>query len=160
MHKVTSKLLRHLDNHNVSYRVVKHEATQTSKDSAEARGTLLSEGAKALVLKLTRGAVSEFAVFVLQAHRKLDSKSVKRALSAKKVRFATKSELLDLTGLEPGSVPPFGEPVLPLPCYVDPALIAGTSNVAFNAGSKTFSVIMKTEDFAELEGVAAFAISK
>ena len=38
------------------------------------------------------------------------------------MRFADAAELLELTGLVPGSVPPFGPPVLPLELWADPAL--------------------------------------
>jgi len=50
------------------------------------------------------------------------------------LRFASREELLELTGLVPGSVPPFGRPILPFPLYVDTG-IAANDRIAFNAGS-------------------------
>jgi prolyl-tRNA editing enzyme YbaK/EbsC (Cys-tRNA(Pro) deacylase) len=43
-------------------------------------------------------------------------------------------------------VPPFGEPILPLPLYVDRAIEAN-QRIAFNAGSLTDSVILDVSDY-------------
>src|SRR5579863_6300354 len=95
----------------VHFREVHHEPTRTSEDSARARGEDLRVGGKALLIKVD----DIFRLFVLSADRKLDSAAVKRHFSAKKTRFATAEELTELTGLVPGSVPPFGPPMMPFP---------------------------------------------
>ena len=56
---------------------------------------------------------------------------------------------MDLTGLVPGSVPPFGRPILDLELVVDESVLAN-ERIAFNAGSLTESVIMATEDWREI----------
>jgi prolyl-tRNA editing enzyme YbaK/EbsC (Cys-tRNA(Pro) deacylase) len=119
------------------WREVEHGPTRTSEESARARGEPLEIGAKALLVK----ADERFVLLVLSAARKLDSRKLRAALGTRTTRFATAEELLELTGLVPGSVPPFGEPVLPLPLYVDRSLLAN-ERVAFNAGSLTRSVIV------------------
>ena len=78
-----------------------------------------------------------FRLFVLPADRQLDTKKIKQELKVKSTRFATSEELLDLAGLVPGSVPPFGIPVLPFELYGDTAIGAIEDKVAFNAGSLT-----------------------
>ena len=100
-----SLIIELLDGEGVSYRRISHEPTRTSEDSARARGEALETGGKALLLK----AGEAFSVFVLSAALKLDSSAVKKRLGVKSLRFATADELMDLTGLVPGSVPPFGE---------------------------------------------------
>jgi len=52
----------------------------------------------------------------------------------KKIRFASTEELLQLTGLVPGSIPPFGYPLLPFELFVDASILAN-EKIAFNAGS-------------------------
>ena len=74
---------------------------------------------------------------------------LRRALKARRSRFATPDELRERTGLVPGSVPPFGEPILPFPLYVDSA-IRDNQRIAFNAGSLTDSIIMAVEDYLPL----------
>lgn len=135
----------------VLFREVHHEPTRTSEDSARARGEELRVGGKALLLKVD----DVHRLFVLSADRKLDSAAVKRHFSARKTRFATPEELAQLTGLVPGSVPPFGQPVLPFPLYVDPSVFAN-ERIAFNAGSLTDSIVMPTSDYRRLASAEVF----
>lgn len=124
-----------------------HEPTHTSEESARARGEPLGIGAKALVIK-TDGV---YRLFVLPADRRVDSQAIKRHLGVKKLRFAEPGELLELTGLVPGSVPPFGPPVLTVPLVADPALLEN-DKIAFNAGSLTTSIIMASVDYQRVSG--------
>jgi Ala-tRNA(Pro) deacylase len=92
-----------------------------------------------------------FRLLVLPADRKLDSAAVKRHFAVKKLRFADAAELLAVTGLVPGSVPPFGPPVLELPLFADPALL-DNEKMAFNAGSLTDSIVMGSADYRRVAG--------
>ena len=129
------------------FRTLRHEPASTSEESARARGEELRVGGKALLIK----AGEEFRLFVLSANLKVDSAAIKSRLNVKKTRFATAEELMQLTGLVPGSVPPFGRPILPFELYADPS-VEGNSRIAFNAGSLTDSIVMPVEDWL---GVAA-----
>jgi len=132
-----------LDQHGIAYRVVEHAETFTSAESAAARGEALSTGGKALLLK----ADDRFMLAVLSADRKLDSRALQRILGARKMRFATREELAAETGgLVPGSVPPFGEPILSYPLYVDESIV-GNERIAFNAALLTRSIVMSTTDY-------------
>ena len=121
---------------------VHHAPTYTSEASAIARGESLEVGAKALVIKVD----GNFKLLVMSAVRKIDSKAVKALFNTKKFRFATPEELFELTGLVPGSVPPFGEPILPFVLFIDESIIS-LPKVAFNAGSLTDSIKMSTESY-------------
>ncbi len=140
---VTDTIRELLRQHRVWFHEVQHEPTLTSEESAKARGEDLRTGAKAILLKTD----DEFQLFVLSADSKLDSAAIKRHLGVKKLRFATSEELFGITGLVPGSLPPFGMPVLPLRLYADPAVGAATGRVAFNAGSLTLSIVMDVGDW-------------
>lgn len=129
----------------VTFREVHHEPTRTSEESARARGEELRVGGKALLLKVD----DTFRLFVMSAAKKLDSAAIKQRFGSKKLRFATPEELMELTGLVPGSVPPFGHPILPFPLYVDPSVLAN-DRVAFNAGSLTDSIVMPIADYERL----------
>jgi prolyl-tRNA editing enzyme YbaK/EbsC (Cys-tRNA(Pro) deacylase) len=136
------------------FREVQHAPTFTSEESAKARGEDLRTGGKALLLKTD----DLFRLFVLPADRKLDSAAVKRHCGVKKTRFATADELKALTGLVPGSVPPFGPPVLPFALFVDEAVRAN-ERIAFNAGSLTDSIIMTTTDYFAVAKPTVFVFS-
>lgn len=146
----TRSILALLDANGITYRHVEHEPTRTSEDSARARGELLVTGAKALVLK----ADARFVNLVLRPTRRLDSPATRRSLGVKKLRFATPEELLELTGLVPGSVPPFGAPILDLPLYVDDS-VESHDRVAFNAGDLRHSVVMGTKDYLHVAAPTA-----
>lgn len=142
LHPVTQAVLDLLRSANVPFRELQHAPTRTSEESAAARGEPLELGGKALLLKT--GDV--FRLFVLSAARKLDAEPIRARFGAKRVRFASRDELLSLTGLEPGSVPPFGRPVLPFDLLVDGSIVQN-DRIAFNAGSLTHSVILSVPDY-------------
>jgi prolyl-tRNA editing enzyme YbaK/EbsC (Cys-tRNA(Pro) deacylase) len=153
---VLSKITKLLTDAGVSFVRKDHPPTHTSEESAAARGEPLGVGAKALVLR----ADDRFGVFVLWADRKLDSSAVKRELKTRQLRFATPGELMALTGLVPGCVPPFGEPVLPLPLFADAEVGTQFGRVAFNAGSLTVSIVMTTADWEAVARPRRFRFSK
>lgn len=142
---ITDRIREWLRGNDVAFREVHHEPTRTSEESARARGEELRVGGKALLIK----ADNDFRLFVLSADRKLDSAAIRGHLGAKKTRFASPEELLDLTGLVPGSVPPFGPPILPFPLCVDPSVFEN-QRIAFNAGSLTDSIILGIDDYRRL----------
>ena len=131
-----------LNGKNISFREVHHEPTLTSEDAARARGEELRIGGKALLIK----GGDEYRLFVLPADRKIDSAAIRRKLNLRKLRFANRDELMELTGLVPGSVPPFGRPILPFELFVDTG-IHENERIAFNAGSLTDSIVMPVQDY-------------
>jgi prolyl-tRNA editing enzyme YbaK/EbsC (Cys-tRNA(Pro) deacylase) len=137
------------------FRQVSHPPTLTSEESARARGEPLRIGGKALVVKVDE----TFRLFVLPADRKFDSARAKQYFAAKKTRFASAEELLSLTGLVPGSVPPFGRPILDLDLFADPGVLAN-ERIAFNAGSLTDSIVMATADWFRLAQPTLFAFAQ
>ena len=107
-------------------------------------------GGKALLMKVG----SDFSVFVLPGNRRVDSAAIRDKLRTRKMRFATADELMSLTGLVPGSVPPFGQPILPFPLYVD-AAIQDNPRIAFNAGSLTNSMTLRIDDYLRVAAPGA-----
>jgi Ala-tRNA(Pro) deacylase len=129
----------------VAFTVLRHEPVYTSEQAAAVRGVPLASGAKALVLK----AGEAFVMAVVPADRKLDSKKARAALGSKSIRFASREEVEQLTGLQPGSIPPFGS-LFGLPTRCDPAL-GENATINFNAGDHAISVQMTYADFVALE---------
>lgn len=141
-HPVHARILALLDGAGVPYREIRHVAVSGSAEAAAARGTDPADGGKALLLRV-RG---EPLLLALGADRSLDNRALKRRFGTTKTRFATAQELLALTGLAPGAVPPFGEPVLPFPLYVDEAL-ARRRRIVFTAGRRDRSIELATADW-------------
>lgn len=86
-----------LQQHGIAFRVLRHEPVYTSEEAARVRGTALASGAKALICKGEAG----FVMFVVPADRKLDSHRVRRAKGWRKLRFATREEVLGMSTKEP-----------------------------------------------------------
>jgi len=153
--EVFQKICKYLESKNVVFKQISHEPTFTSEESAKARGEDLSIGGKAILMK----ADTSFVLFVLSASRKIDSKKIKGHLNAKKIRFSTSEELFTLTNLVPGSVPPFGSPILPLKLYVDKG-ITTNDKIAFNAGLLTKSIVMTMDDYLSAANAELFDFSE
>jgi Ala-tRNA(Pro) deacylase len=137
----------------VAFTVLRHEPVFTSEQAAAVRGTSLASGAKALFVK----AGERFVLLVLPADRKLDSRKARDSLGVKGLRFASREEVEKLTGLQPGSIPPFGS-LFGLPTYCDPAL-ADNPSINFNAGDHSISIQMTYADYARVEQPAAAGLT-
>jgi Ala-tRNA(Pro) deacylase len=88
-------------------------------------------------------------MFVMPADRRLASKLVRRTLGIRSLRFARREEVLELTGLSPGSIPPFGS-LFELPTYCDSGL-AEQDTINFNAGDHSISLQMRFADYQHVE---------
>jgi Ala-tRNA(Pro) deacylase len=142
---VRSRLLTRLQEAGVPFTQREHAAVRTSEEAAAVRGAPLHSGAKALVLK----GGDRFLLAVLPADRALDSRALRAVVGSRRIRFASRDELLELTGLTPGAVPPFGS-LFGLETVCDPGL-ADNRQINFNAGSHSHSVQMSYADWAALE---------
>jgi Ala-tRNA(Pro) deacylase len=127
------------------FETLHHAPVFTSEQAAAVRGTTLDSGAKALVCKVDE----TFVLIVLPADRKLASKRVRQSAGAKSLRFATREEVAERTGLAPGSIPPFGS-LFGLPTWCDAGLTEQT-RINFNAGDHTISINMTLADFIRVE---------
>ncbi|MFO1064151.1 MAG: hypothetical protein U0892_09835 [Pirellulales bacterium] len=67
---------------------------------------------------------------------------------------------MQMTGLVPGSVPPFGEPILPFTLYADSEVGRRENKVAFNAGSLTDSIVMQADDWQRTANPVRFRFGK
>jgi Ala-tRNA(Pro) deacylase len=150
---VFDRLHERLCGAGVAFTVLRHAPVYTSEQAAAVRGVPLASGAKALVLK----GGDAFVLVVVPADRKLDSKKARTALGSRSIRFASREEVEQLTGLQPGSIPPFGS-LFNLPTWCDPAL-GDSASINFNAGDHAISVQMTYADYVALERPALASVS-
>lgn len=143
---VTERLEQWLRESGVAFEIFEHAPVRTSEEAAGVRGTPLEQGAKALVVR----AEDRFVHCVLPAHLKADNAALRAIVGTRKLRFATRDELLELTGCEPGAVPPFGH-LFGLPVLLEETLCTN-ERVAFNAGSNTVSITMRADDLVRVSG--------
>jgi Ala-tRNA(Pro) deacylase len=145
MSSIFDRLVELLNRRKISFTVLRHDPVFTSEEAARVRGTPLASGAKALICKVDAG----FVMFVLPADRKLDGRAVRRSKGWRKVRFANKEEVVSLTQLAPGAIPPFGS-LFSLPTLCDRRL-GENEAINFNAGDHAVSVSMRFDDYLSVE---------
>lgn len=150
---ITARLRQWLDAYGAAYRHFEHEPVFTSEQAARVRGTDPHSGAKALVMKGDDG----FVLAVIPADLELDGPAFRKRIGSRKLRFATREELLHLTGLAPGAVPPFGS-LFGLSTHCD-ARLAENEFINFNAGSHSESLQIAYADYVRCENpeLGAFA---
>ena len=151
---VLSRLAEALRGAGVAFTQTEHRPVYTSAEAAEVRGVSLHSGAKALIVK----GGENFLMVVMPADLSLDSHALRTLLETKKLRFATKEEVLELTGLKPGSIPPFGS-LFNLPIYCDESL-AENERINFNAGSHSVSIQMNYADYVAFESPNISRVAK
>ena len=150
-HPVTKEITSLLAKHDMWFETFEHEPVRTSEEAAAIRPNYtLSQGAKALVMRVKKTKSQKFFVMlIMAADKKVDFAKVKSYYEAKDVRFALEEELREITnGVEPGGVPPFGN-LFDLEVVVDPSLLVH-EKIVFNAGDRSFSVGMYLKDYIEL----------
>jgi len=151
-HKTVDLIKNLLNQRSVEYKCFEHEAVRTSEEAAAIRPEYtISQGAKALIVRIKKKNVpkeeeKQFVQIVVPGDAKFNPSKARQALDAKDIRFALSEEVSEITdGIVPGGVPPFGV-LWDLPVFVEETLL-DNEEIIFNAGDRSFSIAMKSEDY-------------
>ncbi len=150
-HPVVGKIKALLTENGIAFETFEHEPVRTSEEASRVRtGYTLEQGAKALIVRAKEaGKGKRFVMFVMPANLRLDTAKVKANIGLSDVRFATEAEVGELTGgVLPGGVPPFGN-LFNLDVFVDGRLFEN-ERIVFNAGDRSFSIGMRSEDYKNI----------
>jgi len=144
--EVTRKVTEYLQSRGIPFEKLEHAPVTTSDAASGARGSRLAQGAKAIIVK----ADEKYYHLIISAAERVDNNKLRKILQTRRVRFANSEELLELTGCQPGAVPPFGN-LFGLSVLMDDAILS-EETVYFNCGSHTVSLRMSREDLAKSTG--------
>ncbi len=146
-HKTVALIESLLSSRGVLYKKFVHEPVCTSEEAAMVRPEYsLSQGAKALIVRVKQHGEKFFVMVVVPGDKKFDSKKLKEVLGASDIRFATPEEVAEITdGVKPGGVPPFGI-LWNLPVYSDISLYTN-NEIIFNAGDRGVSMAITSADY-------------
>jgi prolyl-tRNA editing enzyme YbaK/EbsC (Cys-tRNA(Pro) deacylase) len=144
--EVIGKIRSMLDSAGAKYKFLEHQEVRTSEEAAKVRGTKISDGAKAMVLK-SLDYEGKYVMVVVPADKQVDLAKVAGVLG-EKFEVANGKEVESYTGIKMGGVPPFGR-LLKMEVYFDKSMWSKTES-AFNCGRKDRSIIMKTHDLIKL----------
>ena len=115
---VLESIRKLLDEHKISYKCWDHPPVHTSEEAAKIRGTELSSGAKAMVLR----SEGKFLMVVIAGDKKMDFRKVKKAIGSDRLTLASPEEVRQVTQCVIGSVPPFGN-LFGVPVYLDESVL-------------------------------------
>ncbi len=141
---VYDRIVAAIKNAGLVYQSYEHEPVHTSEEAARVRQTALHMGVKALVMY----ADDKPIMVAVSANRKVDMKAFKHQFSVRDLRMATAEEVLEVTSVPIGAVPPFGH-IFGVPLYMDEA-VRENASVVFNAGLHTKSISLKESDYEKL----------
>ena len=150
-HPVAATIESILNEGGFWYERFEHEPVRTSEEASRVRPEYsLRQGAKSLILKGKRGSAGrQFIMVVVPGDRQFDKQKLRDQTGYSDVRFATPDEVGHLTGgIIPGGVPPWGN-LFNLPVFADTAIFAN-KKIIFNAGDRSVSVAMYSEDYRKL----------
>lgn len=139
-----NKLVEVLQREKMQYEVVEHKPVFTSREAAEARGTELRQGCKALILKTEEG----FIQAVVPGDKEIDLKKLQRITLFKHLEMASPQDVKRASGCDIGAVPPAGN-LFGLKVWFDKG-ITQNEIVAFNAGSHSRSIKMRAKDLRQV----------
>lgn len=157
MSKTTLQQITNLLNkHRLSFKHFHHKKIKpTSIDAATLRGTNLSDGAKALILKTKSG---KYIQTIVPANRRADLKKIKKLINEKNVSLAHPQEVFELSDCVVGSVPPFGI-LWNIPVYFD-ELFLKKEIMVFSAGTLEDSMEMRPQDYIKAVNPSIADLSK
>ena len=159
-HPTAGRIVDLLEERGLPYETFEHAPVRTSEEAARVRdGYTLEQGAKALIVRAKDAdGARRFVMLVMPADRRFDKTKLRDNCGLRNTRFATAEEVAELTdGVEPGGVPPFGG-LFNLDVLCDPSLFEN-EKIVFNAGDRSFSVGMLSEDYRRVARPQVVAIT-
>ena len=143
---VEKRIKQILTSHQIDFEETEHEAVYTSQKAAHVIGLEEEEaGVKSLIFKTKEG---EFILILNPGNKKVDTKKIAQMEDTKSIYFASPEEVLKITGIPIGSVPPFGHKTK-LKTYLNEELL-DCEYLYFNPGSHTKTIKMKSEDLLKV----------
>lgn len=141
------RLLRLLSEQGADFRVIEHPAEGNSEKVAAVRGTVVGQGAKAMVCSLKNADFHVMAV--VPGDRRVDFKKVATYFGLSKASLLKADDAVTLTGCAVGTIPPFSfHPSQRL--LVDAELLRRFDRIAFNAGRLDRSIVLATRDYLRI----------
>ena len=141
---VYEQIVAMLQNAHIPFESFEHEPVHTSEEAAKVRDTDIKLGAKALVMY----ADGKPIMVAIAGDKKVDMKAFKKQFNVSDLRMATPEEVLRVTSVAIGAVPPFGH-IFGIPLFMDRS-VQENETVIFNAGLHHRSIQMAREQYEKI----------
>ena len=135
-----------LTNNQIEFEEIEHEAAYTSQKAAHVIGLESEEaGVKALIFKTKK---AEYILVLNPGNQKVATKKIAQMEGTKSLHFASPEDVIEITGVPIGCVPPFGHRTK-LKTYLNEELLS-CEYLYFNPGSHTKTIKIKPKDLLEV----------
>ncbi len=145
-----------LDRLGISFAEIEHAPVGSCEESLAFRGQAGWSGASSKCIFLK--AKGKYYLLVTTAEKEIKARLFKKEFGTKDIRFANREELLEVTGCDPGSVPPFGHRDPTLPYYVDESIFRA-EHFMFNPAVAEKSFRIRTEDLQRIYAAVTNPVS-
>ncbi len=147
---IRTKIIRLLDTHDISYRLLPHtEPVFTVEAAAAQRGVVKEEMVKSILLRERKAG--RYVMACVTGDTRLDPKAVRAHLDGwKRLTFASAEEIETVTGYVQGAVAPLCLPA-EVPVIFDEA-IARCAKVNISSGDPLAGLELATQDLIRLAG--------
>ena len=137
-----------LDSKNISYEVINHKKVFTMEELEKINLPYKEYDAKNLFVRDDKK--KHYYLITIKGNKKLDLKSFKEKYNTKRLSFASSDELLNILGLTPGSVTPFGllnDKERKVVFYIDENL---NDKIGVHPNDNSATVFLKVSDLTNL----------
>ncbi len=144
---MSPNLEKFFETHSIQYKLYTHPPLFTCEDAQKAGLKMEGIDAKSLLLREKGG--EKFYLVLLPFNVRMDVKAFTGNVGAKKLSFASSEELMNVLGLIPGSVSPFGlinDVEHKVTLYIHPD-IWNAPKVTFHPNINTETVEMTKDEF-------------
>ncbi len=143
---VEQRIKNILADSQIEFEETEHEAVYTSQKAAHVIGLESEEaGVKSLIFKSKK---AEYILVLNPGNQKVDTKKIAQMENTKSLHFASPEDVLEITGIPIGCVPPFGHRTK-LKTYLNEELLT-CEYIYFNPGSHTKTIKMKSKDLLKV----------
>ena len=142
--EVTSTpVTRFLDERGIPYRFFVHRGVVRSmQQAASERGQHPDQIIRSILFRLSRRG---FIMVLVAGEKQVDWHALRRHLGTSRIRMATESEVLQVTGYPIGAVSPFAT-LQPVRILMDKRILE-EEEISIGSGMRYTTVIMQREDF-------------
>ena len=143
---VEQRIKNILANNQIEFEETEHEAVYTSRKAARVIGLDSEEAClKSLIFKTKK---AEFILVLNPGNQKVNTKKIARLEDTKPLHFASPEDVIEITGVPIGCVPPFGHRTK-LKTYLNEELLTG-EYLYFNPGAHTKTIKIKSQDLLKV----------
>ncbi len=142
-----NKICSYLKNKNIWFEITEHKPVFTMKELADIPFPYPQADAKNLFVRDDKK--QHYYLITAKGDRRVNLKKFQQALQTRRLSFASESDLMEIMGLPPGSVTPFGllhDTKHLVQSYIDRSFLDDPGIIGVHPNDNTATLWIKTKD--------------